>query len=162
MKKGIPEMLSLSLGGLAGYLVARHRYRSDMDAQIQRWRELSDKHLMLMKLYDKWMITKQDGRSVKEYFLDNHMKTVAIYGMGSVGERLQDELRRTGIEVRYGIDQKGQGRNDLDVVALDDDLGDVDVIVVTAVFYFDQIKEDIRKKTDIKVVSLQEVLDWIW
>ena len=156
-------MLSAISSGILGAFVMKQRcHDSDKDEKIEKWKALSDKHLRLMKLYDKWMITKQEGRSITEYFEDNHIKTIAIYGMGSVGERLQDELRKTDIEVKYGIDQKGKGRNDLDVVTLDKELDNVDEIIVTAVFYFDQIKEDIKRKTDIKVVSLEEVLDWIW
>lgn len=164
MKKKLFIILSVVSGGVFSVLAIRKLYSGyTQETQIEQWKELSDKHLALMQLYDKWMITKQDGRSIVEYFDDNHIQTIAIYGMASVGLRLQDELRKTNVEVKYGIDKyKYKNRTDLDIVTPDEKLEKVDAIIVTAIYYFAEIRDELSKKTDIAIISLEEVLDWIW
>ncbi|MDE7430772.1 MAG: hypothetical protein K2N34_02480, partial [Lachnospiraceae bacterium] len=72
-------------------------------------------------------------------------------------------LRKTDVEIKYGIDKnKNRCQTDLDIVSPDDNLEKVDAIIVTAIYYFDAIKAELSKKTNIAIISLEEVLDWIW
>ena len=102
---------------------------------------------------------KQEGKSLVAFFEQNDYKTVAIYGMKELGERLYDELKDTGIEVKYMIDKNADTiYADVDVVEPEDTLEEVDVIVVTAIHYFDEIEEALAEKIDCPVISLEDIV----
>lgn len=97
---------------------------------------MSDKHLALFLMMNQWVKVKQEDKNISEYFEENNIKRIAIYGMSYVGERLIEELKVSNIEVAYGIDREAKALNmDVEVVTLDDDLKEVDAVVVTAITF---------------------------
>ena len=79
--------------------------------------------------------------------------------MSYLGERLLDELKDTGIVVRYGIDKNAQNiYADVEIKSLDDELPEVDAIVVTAVYFFDEIEEELSKRVEYPIISLEDVV----
>ena len=79
--------------------------------------------------------------------------------MSYVGERLYDELKDSDIEVKYAIDKNADGiYSDVEIVTPQEELKEVDAIVVTPVFYFDEIVEALEKKTESEVLSLEDIL----
>ena len=76
---------------------------------------------------------KQEGKSLVEYFEYNNIKSIAIYGMKELGERLVKELEGSEIEIKYIIDQNADEiETKLKKVKPDGELAPVDAIVVTA------------------------------
>lgn len=131
----------------------------EKNRQIKYWRQSADKNTQIMKLYDQWMFIHQDHKSTYDYFALKGIKTIAIYGMDNLGERFYDELRDTDINIKYAIDKKGGYINsDIKMVSPEDELERVDAIVVTVVYYFDEIFKNLSSKTDIPVISLEEIL----
>ena len=43
-------------------------------------------------------------------------------------------------------------------MSLESELGDVDAVVVTAITYFDEVEEQLGRKLDCPVVSLENIL----
>ena len=79
--------------------------------------------------------------------------------MSYAGETLINELKGTNVSVAYGIDKKADSiYADVDVVSIDDDLAPVDVIVVTAITFFDEIEENLSEKLDCPIISLEDIL----
>lgn len=79
--------------------------------------------------------------------------------MSYAGETLLDELKGTGVQVAYAIDRSaGSIYADVDVLPLESELGDVDAVVVTAITYFDEVEEQLGRKLDCPVVSLENIL----
>lgn len=102
---------------------------------------------------------RQEGKTLAEYFERNHYKTVAIYGMKEFGERLYDELKDTDITVKYIIDKNVDGvYADVDIITPDDEMPPIDVIVVTATYFFDEIEGTLGEKVDYPIVSLEDIL----
>lgn len=116
----------------------------------------------LKEFYDvlvQWVSLKQEGKSLASYFEENNYKTVAIYGMKELGERLYDELRNSDIEVKYIIDKNADAiYSEIDVITPDEKLPKVDVIVVTAIHYYDEIEEMLTEKVNYPVVSLEDIV----
>ena len=93
------------------------------------------------------------------YFEKNNYKTVAIYGMKELGERLYDELKDSDVAVKYFIDKNaGELYADVDILTPDDELEPVDAIVVTATYYFDDIEETLGEKVEYPIVSLEDII----
>jgi len=122
--------------------------------------DMNSKYFSLFKLMGQWVRVLQQGKSVADYFEPQKNYEIAVYGLGEVGEILIEELKGSNIKVIYGIDRKACTIfSDIKVVSPEDVLKKVDMIVVTAISYFDIIKEMLEKKVDYPIVSLGEILD---
>ena len=155
MKKSIVSILSLLTGAaIGGGVVGKKVFW-----KAQNYKEYSEKHLALFLMMNQWVKVKQEGKQLSSYFEQNHYKKIAIYGMSYAGETLVDELKDTGIEVAYGIDQRADSLYaDIDIASIDDLQNDVDAIVVTAITFFDEIEEKINERVDCPIISLEDVL----
>lgn len=159
MKKGfgkvILNVLGVGMGAVAGGAVVRHASGKKMDVMQEGGAKL---HRLYM-CFDQWLRLRQEGKNLAEYFKREGYHTVAIYGMKELGEHLYDELEGTGIIVQYIIDKNAdQIYADVEVKTPDEKLDQVDAIVVTAVYYFDEIEEMLSEKVDCPVLSLEDIL----
>lgn len=122
-------------------------------------KELSDKHLTLMLLLNEWLKIKQGGVDISNYFLERNIKNIAIYGMSYIGERLYDELDGTEIKIKYAIDRNvNKVYRGLKIISPDEELSEVDVVVVTPVFYYDEIKIVLQEKITGKIISIEDII----
>ena len=153
MKK-VKKILAYVIVGLLFILKIKEK-----DGKIREWQKNAMRYLVEMNLYDQWIFVHQDNKLICEYFHNKAIRSIAIYGMGKIGERFYDELKNTDITIKYIIDQKG-GRicSDVNVITLKDNFAEVDAIIVTPLFHFAEIKEKLSAKTDIPVISIEDVL----
>lgn len=159
MKNGMKSIGALLLGGIAGGIAGASATGTKLNKKVQLHRTYAQKHLMIMQMFNQWLIDKQEGKSLTKFFENNEYKSIAIYGMSYLGERLLDELKDSGIEVRYAIDKNADNiYADIEIKTLEDDLPEVDAIIVTAVFFYDEIEEELAGLVDYPVISLEDVL----
>lgn len=113
-------------------------------------------------IFSNWLKIKNEGRTLEKYFEDNEIGTVAIYGVGALGERLFEELKNTEIKVMYAIDRIADSKRieGLKIVGADDELEDVDAIIVTPVQDFYLIEEKLEQKTDSDILSLEDIVNY--
>lgn len=155
MNRGLISFLSMIGGAVAGALAIEKLRKSDEE----EWKKAADKNYAMMLLFNQWLNTKQDDKSVIDYFHRENIKSIGIYGMGYVGDRLYYELKDSDIEVKYGIDRNADNINsDLEILSPDVNLPDVDVIVVTSIYYFYEIEAMLNEKTDITILSIEDIL----
>jgi len=130
----------------------RYRLRNEQKA--------SAKYNELYKLMVQWMEIKQSGQSISEWLKENGYYEIAIYGLYLIGERLYVELLDENVEVVYGIDRKS--RDSLEGLRMykpNEELPHADLVIVTAVSDFEEIKKELQGKTGGPVISLKEVMD---
>lgn len=154
-KSVITTLTGTVVGGVisAGIVSKRSKEKT---AKVQ---EMSNKHLALFEMMNRWVRVKQEGKNLSSYFENNGYKKIAIYGMSYVGESLLSELKDTDIMVMYGIDKNASNMYlDIDVFEPDDNLEKVDVMVVTAITFFDEIEEKLSEKVDCPIISLEDVI----
>lgn len=156
MKKGSVAVLSALLGAAAG--AAGNNVLSQK--KIDQKTEKVDKFKGYYNMLNQWLLLKQEGKSLEKYFTDNGYKSIAIYGMGEMGNRLYDELKNSSVvEIKYAIDKNAAGTySELDVIDVDDEMDEVDAVVVSAIFAFDEIEEELSAKTDCPIISLEDVV----
>lgn len=119
----------------------------------------ADKHLALFLMMNQWVKVKQKGKNVAEYLEKRGYKKIAIYGMSYAGETLVDELKGTDIQVVYGLDKNAASiYSDVVILTMDDSLVEVDAVVVTAIFFFDEIMQSLAQKLDCPIISLEDIL----
>lgn len=106
------------------------------------------------------MIFLHQDKSLDQYFIQRKYKRIAIYGMGELGNRLYEELENSSVEIVYVIDQEASSIFvEAEAKEPDEVLEEVDVIIVTAVFDFDKISEELGSKISCPVISLEEVIE---
>lgn len=155
MKKGFVAFLSGSIGAIAGALGAEYLSNKSI---IEKSKKV-DKFKSYYNMLNQWLILKQTGKSLEQYFVDQGYKSIAIYGMGEMGNRLYDELKDSSIEVKYSIDSNaGNTYSELEVLGLEDDLPEVDVVVVTAIFAYEEIEKNFTEVSNYNLISLEEVI----
>lgn len=118
-----------------------------------------DKFKSYYNMLNQWLVLKQEGKSLEQYFVENNISTIAIYGMGEMGNRLYDELKNSNIEVKYAIDKNADSTySELEVYELEDSLDEVDAIIVTAIFAYDEIEESISEVVDYNTINLEDIV----
>ena len=155
MKNGVLALFSLGVGTLIG---------SGVTLQIEGQKEkmlnaTSNKNMSLYLMMNQWVRVKQAGKNLTDYFKKKGYKNIAVYGMSNVGETLIDELKGTDTCIKYGIDMNASNIHlDIPVFSLNDEFEDVDAIVVTPIFYFDDIEETLSRKMKCPIISLEDIL----
>jgi len=122
--------------------------------------QVASKYKSYFNLLNQWINVINHGKSIDDYFIRNNYKTVAIYGMGEIGERLRDALVNsdyiTGI---IGIDRDSVNKGgETEIYSLDEDIPKMDVIVVTPFIQFAEIKNELNKKMIENVISVEDVI----
>ena len=160
MKKRLFSVISLIVGAAAGFAFCSYL---DLN-KLNNVQKKVDKFKEYYNILNQWLILKQEENSLEKYFIENKYKTVSIYGMGEIGNRLYEELKNSSeIEVKYGIDNNAsETYSELEVLSLEEytDLAadDIDVIVVTATFAFDDIKKSLSELLDCNIISIEDVV----
>lgn len=154
-KEAISALLGVIVGlGVGGRFVLKKEVKEQADLK-----ELSDKHCTLMLLFNQWLKIKQEGKEIDEYLHKNGIKTIAIYGMSYVGQRLYDELKGTDIEIAYAIDKNADNiYAEIDILSPEEELFPTDAVIVTSVFYYDEIKCKLQSKMKSRIFSLEDIL----
>ncbi|MBO5178259.1 MAG: aldo/keto reductase [Lachnospiraceae bacterium] len=109
-----------------------------------------------------WMKVLQSGNSLEPYFKYKGFGVMAVYGIGEIGELLIQEIKNyKTVRIEYGIDKKAKILvKDIPLVEPDDVLQEVDVVVVTPTFDFENIERQLRSKINCPIVSLDEIIKW--
>lgn len=128
--------------------------------QRNKEKKKSTKYLQLYTLLVQWIETIQNGQGIADWMKKNKYKTVAIYGMYLIGERLYIELTDHGIQSVYGIDKSS--RDYLEGIRMYkpfENLPETDVVIVTAISDYENIKRQLQEKVSSPIYSLKEILD---
>lgn len=155
MKKGLLAVCTAIVGATAGATASGQI----MGKQIEQ----KDKKIAKFKTYynmlNQWLLLKQEGKKLEEFFLSQGYKSIAIYGMGEMGNRLCDELKNSEVKIKYAIDKETICCDyEIEVLEPDEDLEAVDVIVVTAVFVYEEIEAMLSEKANHPIISLEDVI----
>ena len=113
---------------------------------------------MYYNLLNFWLHIKQEGVEISQYLIDAGVGRLIIYGMRELGERLVSEIKNTDIELVCVIDRNENILGDFKLITPDDDIPFADLIVITADYYYEEIKRELEKKTDIKMMSMSMLL----
>lgn len=145
--------------GAAGFVTGSILCEKKLNKRIYSAQNLSDKHLNLFLLMTQWVKNNQNNKSLVDFFVKHNYKTVAIYGMSYVGQRLYQELQAADIQIRYVIDNAAPNiQVTCPVLSSRDELEKVDAVIVTPVFYYDEIKEALTSKIGCPIISLESIL----
>lgn len=126
----------------------------------EKERKNFEKYANFTYLFHFWMQGIEEGKNVRSFFQGRGYSEIAIYGMGILGKHLRTQLEHSGCTVSYTIDKNIIYYEDVsyDLRLNTDKLQTADVIVVTPVVEYLEIRGMLEKYTDIDIVSLEEVI----
>lgn len=136
-----------------GYAWGKHSVRKEM-----RQKNFSaQKHLAI---YRPWLEKLQRGESIADFIVNKEYKSVAVYGLGKPGVSLIHELRNSGVDIAYIIDQRAEEifYRDIEVYAFSDGLPKVGAVIITTVNDQRELKEKIMRHMKCDVYTLEELV----
>lgn len=128
--------------------------------QIQNKGDLSK----TVRAYDYWMYLKIRNINLETYFQNHNYKRIAIYGINYLGNRFYDELSNSTVKTLFGIDRAAEGiEYDIPVYSIDDTylleiIQGIDIVVVTAIAFYQDIVRDLRMISDKPIISMEDIL----
>lgn len=148
-------LLGSGVGAIGGIIIIKEKARSI----AQKYRALSNKHLQLFRMMNEWVRIKQEGKSIEEFIIKKGYNKIAIYGVSYAGITLYNELKKSGVCVKYFIDKNVEMNvTELQCFSPQDTLEDVDAIIVTAISFYQDIKTALKDKINCPIVSLEDIL----
>ncbi len=119
----------------------------------------SDKFMKMVKILDYWLKLKEDKKDIAKFLEKMGYDNIAIYGIGYLGKHLVDELNKSELNLNYIIDKKiDRIEENIKIYKPNDILPKVDIIIVTAITEFDKIFDELEKKMECPVVSLEDII----
>lgn len=153
MKKSI--LISIGIG-VAGFVTGAF-VKKEGKGKVNE--SSNDKFKKFFSVLDLWLKLRDNGETVAGYFQKHGYKRIAVYGVARLASHLTAELKDSEIEVVYGIDRRADFLYAaFPIYGLEDVWEPVDVIVVTPVYDYENIKKELEQKGNYNVVSLEEVI----
>ena len=156
-----------------GLLEAIRRVKQE-DGTIAEWNYASDRNSYVMRLEEqiaryqrgyffllKWIQMQDKTKSIQKFFEKNNIRTISIYGFGMHGHLFYQLMKNTDVEVKYAIDRQSKGmdgREDIPVFSLQDELPSCDAIVISLINDYVKIADELEGKTTASLISLYEVI----
>lgn len=151
-------ILSITLFAMLILLQIMYFERVHLKKDIKKTRDELEKFKEYYFLLVQWGYDWQINARLSNFLYRHNYKTIAIYGAAEIGELLYEQMKKENVEVMYYIDRRSDIlMSEIPVYSLEDKLPDVDVVVVTAIHYYDEIRKILEKK-HIKSVNLKDVV----
>ena len=123
----------------------------------------NDYSVCFKNLYNMWLAMHQAGYSIEKYLTAQGVSSIAIYGYGELGAHLVNELKDSSVKIDCLIDkQRRQPYWGIQVVRPEEFDAEVDLIIVTAIAHYREIKRSMEMLTGCRIVSLEQVLEDVW
>lgn len=154
-------ILTIIMMGLCIFLLVLSLYeKSQMDILHNDYSRTLDELDKFKKFYFLLIQIEFDYRNnakLSDFFERNHYQTIAIYGLAEIGDLLYERLKNEGVEVKYFIDKKADVLTASVPVYLPEcELPNVDIVVVTAIHNYEEVRNVLNKK-GLKSVDVRDV-----
>ena len=142
------------------YSEYREKYQEKKDVEAKNFFVLQkrcNKFELYMNCLDRWIGLVESGKSLETWIINHGYKNVGVYGYGIMGRHLITQLHNSQVKVVFVIDQqKDKLYIDIPKFNKDEQLPMCDAIIISAFFFFDEIKKGLNTEADI--ISLHTIL----
>lgn len=147
-------LIFILVGILLGLLISTLYWKRYLGNINENYHKILSYYFIL----NDWLSNQTYGYKVDDFFIKNNYSTIAIYGMKELGLLLYDKLEKTDINVKYVIDKNPEiVTKKIKCYRPTDSLPDVDAIIVTASYYFSDIRKQLEH-TGYKIHSIEDVV----
>lgn len=132
-----------------------------LDTQVSDREKTLQKYIQFYRIFTRWIRLKIEGYSIAGYLYARGFNRVAIYGYSDLGKLLHKELLQSDIEVAAVLDKRDVGGTVVGgcVINPSELKAEVDAILVTAVFYYDEISAELQGMGYGNVISLEKIVE---
>ena len=142
------------------------KYKAILESDIKEGRQknvriqkIEKKDSYYLHLLDDWLVLREKGFSVAEWIRQAGYKKIAVYGYGILGRHLCKELHNSNVIIDFIIDRRGESiETDYKVYLPTDTFPEIEAVIVSAVFEYESICKEMRKKGKYKMISLETIL----
>lgn len=142
----------LSVFILITYCIYKNKEIKSQNKKINKFKQYYE-------ILNFWLKATFEGKSIEKVIMQQGYKTIAIYGMGEIGQRLFENLKNTDIEVAYIIDEGVSYFDELEIKNIGDELSPVDLIVITPIFDYEIISKKLSFYYQYKICSIKDIID---
>lgn len=117
--------------------------------QLQRYKNVAIKLMEPSERISKWL-------------LDSGYKNIVVYGVGRLGKCLVDRIENSAVNIVNLVDRNQTeclGRKVLGIDQFVNNPGEVDVIIITPLYQAVAIGEELKNKTGIEYISVEELCE---
>lgn len=141
-------------------LLEKYRTKNQMNRDdIRCLQQRSDKYEMYLNLMDDWMALREKGVRLDKYLLDRGYTKIGLYGYGILGRHFIEEMKESKAQVLFLIDQqRDKLYAPLPVYMPSEKFPDCDVIVVSSVFFMEDICQELKQYGQHKLLSLEIII----
>ena len=137
----------------------------DAEGLVERENETKlQKHIQFYQLLVHWMRARINGKSCSAVLKEHGIRCVTIYGYAELGELLLRDLLGSDVVVIDVLDKSPSKETLLgDCVTIRPEKGNrmTDAVIVTAVYYYSSIKEELEDMGYTNVYSLSDIVEWM-
>ncbi len=163
MAQNLAEYRALQNRAKDSYFEAYSRvdFTDERDGSTIELEKKLQKSVMFYWVLTRWMDLKLRGYGIDDILSKLEVYNIAVYGYAELGQLLCRELVDTKIHISYLLDKrvKETGIENLLVYLPQNGLPEVDAVVVTAVYYFDEIEKDLSQMGYQNIISLRNLLE---
>lgn len=117
-----------------------------------------DRYRSYWRVLDLWVGMLEQGKTPLSYIEKAGYKSVAVYGYGMLGKHLVYQLKQEGFNVKYVIDRQVEKKADgIPLYPLQDGLPEVDAVIVTVLYDYDNIMRELTKLLDAAVLPIDKM-----
>ena len=124
----------------------------------------------LMKLYlrssrvqgllDCWLTNKEKQLSCEKYLKEQGVKSVVVYGCGTLGRHLINELQGGAIKIEAVIDKDlSRGKDEIKTINIGDSISANAVIIITPVLELHDIEQKLCKYYDNEIIYIDQLIE---
>lgn len=142
-----------------GAVISQQILRKSYERKCKEIIHLSNKHLEMFLVMDKWFQKELSGKTITAYLKEKKFYNITIYGMGYIGKNLYKYLKNEGFEINNLIDQKNDVSVDgIRIRTINEELIPTDVVIVTAVYYFEELEDKLKAKFKKPILSFADIV----
>jgi len=124
--------------------------------------ERNQKHEMFYSTLIKWLELKIRGYSILSYLKEENIRTLVIYGYAEMGKLLYKELESSSVNTLYILDNKEIKQDSPSIRKPLKLYEQPDIIIVTAIYYFDEIKEKLTDLGYKRIESMSDIINKLY
>ena len=130
------------------------------DDKIKKKDSIIDRYSKYFYLCSSWLDARGKNIEIADYLNGNNIYTVGVYGMADIGYKLCKELSKNNkVEVKFVMDRNiSIDTMFAPIIKIDDVLPEVDAIIVTPIHIFNSIEGELKERTGIPIISLEDII----
>lgn len=118
------------------------------------------KMTMLYRLFTKWLIINNRYNPILTYLNKRGIASIAVYGYAEAGEIICQQLEHTGVSILYVMDKKDKKvSGNIKIYRPNKDLPKPNAVIITAVFYYEEIYKELFNFGFNNIISLKDIID---